>query len=59
MVIDNDKNHILTNYKPARNGGKAIDSDHMTEYMDLNIKIETEKTVRQEIYNFKNKKVQQ
>ena len=38
MVIDEDKQHILTNYHPAINSGKAIDSDHMTEYMDVNIK---------------------
>ena len=58
MVIDSNKDHILTNYKPARNGGKAVDSDHMTEYMDLDIKIKPEKPVREEIYNFRNKKAQ-
>ena len=59
MVIDSDKNHTLTNFKPARNGGKAVDSDHMTEYMDLNIKIENEKPVRHEIFNFKNKEARE
>ena len=34
MVIDVDKRHILTNYKQARNGIKATDSDHFTEYLD-------------------------
>ena len=58
MVIDSDKNHVLTNYKPARKGEKAVDSDHMTEYMDLNIKLEPEKPVRQEIFNFKNREAQ-
>ena len=58
MVIDSKKNHILTNYKPARKGGKAVDSDHMTEYLDLDIRLEPEKPVRQEMYNFKNKEAQ-
>ena len=57
-VIDDSKNHILTNFKPARNGGKAVDSDHLTEYMDLNLKIMHEKPARDELYNFKNKEAQ-
>ena len=57
-VIDDSKNHILTNFKPARNGGKAVDSDHLTEYMDLNLKITHEKPAREELYNFKNKEAQ-
>ena len=31
MVIDERKEHILTNYQRARCGGKATDSDHFTE----------------------------
>ena len=58
MVIDNSKKHILTNYKPARKGGKSVDSDHFTEYMDLDLKITNEKPMRREVYNFKNKKSQ-
>ena len=58
MVIDDSKNHILTNFKPARDGGKAVDSDHLTEYMDLNLKITHEKPARDELYNFKNKEAQ-
>ena len=58
MVIDDSKKHILTNYKPARKGGKAVDSDHFTEFMDLNLKIINEKPTRQEVYDFKNRKSQ-
>ena len=53
MVIDDAKKHILTNYKAVRNGGKANDSDHFTEYMDVNLRIRTEKPIRREIFNFK------
>ena len=53
MVIDENKKHILTNYKPARKGEKAKDSDHFTEYMDLNLQLIPLKPERKEIFNFK------
>ena len=59
MVIDSDKKYILTNYKHAKHGQKATDSDHFTEYMDLNLEIIPEKPKRREIFNFKNKKCQE
>ena len=59
MVIDSDKKYILTNYKHAKHGIKATDSDHFTEYMDINLQIKTEKPVRKEIFNFKNKEAQE
>ena len=46
MVIDEEKKFILTNYKPARKGEKAIDSDHFTEYLDINLKISPAKPIR-------------
>ena len=36
MVIDHTKSHVLTNYKQMKKTGKAIDSDHYTEFLDLN-----------------------
>ena len=58
MVIDEKKEHILTNYKEAKRGGKAIDSDHFTQIMDVNLQIIPLKPERKEIYNFKNKESQ-
>ena len=58
MVIDEEKRYILTNYKSAKKGGKASDTDHATEYLDLNIKVITEKPKRIEVWNYKNKKAQ-
>ena len=55
MVIDETKNHILTNYHPAKTSGKAVDSDHMTEYMDVNLKFSKVRPERQEMFNFKDK----
>ena len=59
MVIDEEKKHILTNYKAAKTAGKAVDSDHYTEYLDINIEIVKEKPDRQEIFDFKDKKSQE
>ena len=53
MVIDEEKKYVLTNYKQYAKNRKAIDSDHMTEYMDLNIEVEPAKHERIEIYNYK------
>ena len=58
MVIDEEKRYILTNYKSAKKGAKASDTDHATEYLDLNIKVITEKPKRIEVWNYKNKKAQ-
>ena len=58
MVIDENKNHVLTNFKAAKKVGKAIDSDHYTEYMDLNIEINKERPERQEMFNFKDRNSQ-
>ena len=33
MVIDESKDYILTNYRRVGKTGKAVDSDHFTEYM--------------------------
>ena len=58
MVIDEENKYVLTNYKQVKRGGKAANSDHATEYMDLNLKVITEKPKRREIWNFKNKEAQ-
>ena len=59
MVIDEKKEYILTNYKPAKNGEKAKDSDHFTQYLDINLKIIPSKPVRKEIFNFNCKESQE
>ena len=58
MVVDVSNNYILTNYQQVKRGGKAVDSDHATEYMDMDIEIESEKPERIEMYNFKNTEAQ-
>ena len=59
MVIDEKREHILTNYKPAKKGEKAKDSDHFTEYLDINLKINPTKPVRKEVFNFQCKESQE
>ena len=59
MIIDDSKNYILTNFKAAKQTGKAVDSDHFTQYMDLNLKIGKERPEREEMFNFKDKQSQE
>ena len=59
MVIDDAKDHILTNYKVAKKTGKAVDSDHYTVYLDMDLEIEKQRPDRQEILNFKDRKSQE
>ena len=59
MKIDDDKKYILTNYKPARKGEKATDTDHFTEILDINLDIVPGKPKRREIFRFKDKKAQE
>ena len=54
MVVDEERKHILTNFQNVKKGGKTCDSDHATQYMDVDLKIITEKPKRVEIWNFKN-----
>ena len=58
MIIDEERRYVLTNYERAKKGGKVSDTDHATEYMDLDLKIATEKPERVEVWNFKNKEAQ-
>ena len=58
MVIYEEKDFILTNYQNVQKRGKAVDSDHFTQFMDLDLKFETEKPQRVEILNFKDKEGQ-
>ena len=58
MVIDQENKFVLTNYKQVKKNGKAINSDHSTEFMDVNLKIVSEKPRRKILWNFKNKSAQ-
>ena len=48
MNIDESKQFILTNYASAKNGGQAKDTDHFTQYLDLNLKVDRQKPERVE-----------
>ena len=58
MVIDEEGKYVLTNYQQVINGGKAANSDHATQYIDMDLKVITEKPKRCEIWNFKSKEAQ-
>ena len=59
MQIDEHKNYVLTNYEQVRKGGKATDTDHATQIMDINLTIRSDKPERRELYNFKKAENQQ
>ena len=58
MVIDEEKKYILTNFKAAKKNQKAIDSDHFTQYMDVDLKVMNGKPDRRLLFNFRDKKSQ-
>ena len=53
MVIDKERKYILTNYELFKKGGKTADTDHSTEYMDLSMKVITEKPQKVVVLNLK------
>ena len=55
MIIDSDRKHIITNYSKSKNGGKSVDSDHLTTLLKVNLKVSPEKPLKIEIYNFKDR----
>ena len=59
MTIDEQKKYILTNFQPANKNRRAVDSDHMTEYMDLNLRFNRIKPERKEMFNFMDKEEQE
>ena len=58
MKIDTNKEHVLTNYARLRLDGKITESDHFTQYMDLDLEIDSISTEKREILNFKNEQGQ-
>jgi hypothetical protein len=59
MVVDEAKKCILTKYEQIRKDEKACNTDHATEIMDVNLNVLTEKPVRRELYNLKNREAQE
>ena len=54
MVIDEKKEHILTNFNKIRKGGKVKETDHFSLILEMNLKFDTVKEERVEMFNFKN-----
>ena len=54
MVIDESRQHVLTNFNPIRRGGKAIESNHNRELLKLSLEYHPRKAERIEMFNFKN-----
>ena len=54
MVIDEANKYITTNYTQVKKNIKAINSDHNTEFVMMNLQVMPIKKVKREIYNLKN-----
>ena len=54
MVIDEDKQYILTNYTQVQKGGRAVDSDHVPMEINLDLKLMPTRPTRITMFNFKN-----
>ena len=59
MIVDEARQHVLTNFNPIRTGGKSVESDHNTEILKLNMQYQGGKKERVEIFNFKNPECQE
>ena len=59
MIIDEDKQNILTNYSQVKKGLRAVDSDHVPMEINLNLKIIPTRPTRVVVYNFKDETARQ
>ena len=55
MEIDNNRKYMATNFKTVKKQGRAIDSDHMTTILNLNLKLFASKPPKRHIFNFKDR----
>ena len=54
MTIDNQRKDTITNYKRKKHGKKAVDTDHMTLRLNLDINVFPQKLQRVQMFDFKN-----
>ena len=55
MELDNNRKYTSTNFNRVKKGGKAVDSDHMTTVMKVNLKVMPDKPKKIEVFHFKDK----
>ena len=54
MIVDQERDHCLTNFNPAKIGQKVKESDHNPLIMELQMKYHQSRPDRVELFNFKN-----
>ena len=59
MVIDEEKDHILTNLSQAKKNHRAVDSDHLSLQLYMNLQFSKLKPDRKVLFNIKNKSCQE
>ena len=55
MVIDSKGEYTITNYAGAKHGRRAMDSDHVTMILKMNLNVLPQKPQRVELFDFQNK----
>ena len=58
IIIDEARTHVLTNFNPIKKGVRAIETDHNTEILELELSYQKKKPERKEVFNFKNQECQ-
>ena len=58
MIIDEPRAHVLTNFNPVKTKGRAIETDHTTEILELELSYQKRRKERKEVFNFKNQECQ-
>ena len=59
MVIDEEKYHILTYLSQAKKNHRAVDSDHLSLQLYMNLQFSKLKLDRKVLFNIKNKSCQE
>ena len=59
MIIDEEKEHCLSNLAQKKKNKRAVESDHNALILEMNIEFSNRKPERQQMFNFKNKVCQE
>ena len=59
MVVDEKREHVLTNYSAVKRVGRIVESDHNPVFLYLNLQFSRIRNERVEIFQFRNKESQQ
>ena len=59
MIIDEERNFCLSNIAQIKKNGRIIETDHNAMIAEFNLTVDAKKPVREEMFNFRNRKCQE